>query len=182
MPCAFARLNCEAPDTQGPHNHIDANAHWGYVWARYRLSLYPDKDRIIRRCMTKAWTRWLMGLVFVFATITAPLHAQAMTAHSGHNGSAMAQVSAAAMSADCAKAMKAQTARDISAKKASNPMDGGCCSYGCNCPLSHCPATPSALAAVLPVLFPMQTSAVEWLMARALPSRLADTQKRPPRA
>jgi hypothetical protein len=131
--------------------------------------------------MTKVWTRLLMGLVFVFATITSPLHAQAMERHSQRT-QATAEASMPGMSAECAKAMAAQAAKDSPSKKAPGHMGGGCCSNGCSCPLSHCPATPSLLVYNLPAVFNMETSSMAGQRAQALPSYLADTLKRPPKA
>jgi hypothetical protein len=133
--------------------------------------------------MTKVWTRLLMGLVFVFVTITSPLHAQAMAANTQQHAQPAAEVSMPGMSAECAKAMAAQTAKDSPSKsKPAGHMGGGCCSNGCSCPLSHCPATPSLLTDLIPAIFHMEELVVDRQSAYALPSYLADTLKRPPRA
>lgn len=133
--------------------------------------------------MTKVWTRLLMGLVFVFVTITSPLHVQAMAANAHQTVQAAAEASMPGMSAECAKAMAAQAARDAPSKsKPAGHMSGGCCSNGCSCPLSHCPATPSLLTYLLPAVFHMEATVLNGQSAQALPSYLADTLKRPPRA
>jgi hypothetical protein len=132
--------------------------------------------------MTKVWARLLMGLVFVFVTITSPLHAQAMSMKADARLQVAVEASMPGMSAECAKAMAAQSAKDTPAKKQSGHMGGGCCSNGCSCPLSHCPATPSLLTNVVPYVFHAEKSALGTLPAQALPSYLADTLKRPPRA
>ncbi|MDI7774772.1 hypothetical protein [Asticcacaulis sp. EMRT-3] len=123
-----------------------------------------------------------MGLVFVFVTITSPLHATAMSLGQAHVPGAAQAASMPGMSAECAKAMAAQAAKDSPSKKAAGHMGGGCCSNGCSCPLSHCPATPSLLTYLLPAVFQMETSSLDGQSAQALPSYLADTLKRPPRA
>lgn len=133
--------------------------------------------------MTKVWTRLLMGLVFVFVTITSPLHALSMTANAHQTAQITSEASMPGMSTECAKAMAAQAAKDAPAKsKQAGHMGGGCCSNGCNCPLSHCPATPSLLTYLLPAVFHIETSSLDGQSAQALPSYLADTLKRPPRA
>ncbi len=86
------------------------------------------------------------------------------------------------MSAECAKAMSAQAAKDSPSKKQTGHTGGGCCANGCSCPLSHCPATPSLVTYVLPYVFHAEKSVLDGQSAQALPSYLADTLKRPPRA
>ncbi len=133
--------------------------------------------------MTKVWTRLLMGLVFVFVTITSPLHAQAMAVHARQTVEANAEASMPGMSEACAKTMAAQAAKDAPAKsRPAGHMGSGCCSNGCSCPLIHCPATPSLLTYILPAVFQMETSTLSGQSTQALPSYLADTLKRPPRA
>lgn len=134
--------------------------------------------------MTKVWTRLLMGLVFVFVTMTSPLHAQASVAGQDRHPQAAAEAMAMpGMDTACAKAMMAQTAKDkVSKNKSAGQVTGGCCSNGCACPLSHCPATPSLLTYILPVVFHREVSSMFGRSEPALPSYLADTLKRPPRA
>lgn len=132
--------------------------------------------------MTKVWTRLLMGLVFVFVTITSPLHAQAMAVKAHQSAQTATEASMPGMSAECAKAMAAQASKDKPSKNTAGHMGGGCCSNGCSCPLSHCPATPSLLTYLLPAVFHIKTSSLDGQSVQALPSYLADTLKRPPRA
>jgi len=85
------------------------------------------------------------------------------------------------MSADCAKAMAAE-AETAKTHKPAPDRAGGCCTSGCNCPLSHCPATPPALAVALPA--PAYDGATV-LADRAGPTLVSiheDTLIRPPRA
>eukprot|EP01042_Synura_sphagnicola_P033725 gene33725-43288_t len=121
--------------------------------------------------MVKLWTRLLMGLVFVFVTISSPLHARTihpeMTAHTFAISSTM--------DADCARAMAAQhTApqfKSLAKSLAKSPAqtDGGCCTDGCNCPLSHCPATEAVIVEALPVVFAAHASPIP--IADRLPAR-----------
>jgi hypothetical protein len=132
-----------------------------------------------------------MALIFVFATISSPLHAQAMT---GMSHAAPAQAAAKAsmqvdgqmdgMSEECAKAMAAQAAKADTAKTQKHgSMDhsGGCCSDGCNCPLSHCPATPPMLAAFVSIGLGNRDQIAAGFTQQSVKSYLADTLKRPPR-
>lgn len=133
--------------------------------------------------MTKVWTRLLMGLVFVFVTITSPLHAHAMATNAHQTVQAAAEASMPGMSAECAKAMAGQAAKGSPTKsKSAGHMGGACCSNGCSCPLSHCPATPSLLTYLIQGVFHTEESVLDRQSAHALPSYLADTLKRPPRA
>ncbi len=138
--------------------------------------------------MARLWARMLMGLIFVFVTISSPLHAQAMptadmTTHATVTPAATEQqMVMAGMSEDCAKAMAAAETHAKS-KPAKAPMGHGkgCCSDGCNCPLSHCPATPPALALesfAVPHVESASTGAAE---SQTLRSYLADTLTRPPK-
>lgn len=142
--------------------------------------------------MAKLWARMVMGLIFVFVTISSPLHAQAMpmaemTAPTASEPAATEhQMVMAGMSEDCAKAMAADMAADTHAKSkpANAPMGhgNGCCSYGCNCPLSHCSATPPALAFDTFALPHVEAAVGLTSDTQTLRSFLADTLKRPPKA
>lgn len=130
--------------------------------------------------MTKVWTQLLMGLVFVFVTMTSPLHAQTSVMEHDHHLRATAM---SGMDAACAKAMKAQIAKDKASKtQQGRHMADGCCSNGCACPLSHCPATPALLTYSFPAVFHRVVSSIFDRSEPAPPSYLADTLKRPPRA
>ena len=135
--------------------------------------------------MAKHWARIVMGLIFVFVTISSPLHAQAMPAMSHDVPAAapsMALMHMDGMSDACAKAMMAQANAVKSNKPVKTDHSGGCCSNGCNCPLSHCPATPPALAVAslaMPRIEPAMAISVE---TQTLRSYLVETLKRPPRA
>jgi len=142
--------------------------------------------------MAKLWARMVMGLIFVFVTISSPLHAQAMpmaemTAPTASEPAATEhQMVMAGMSEDCAKAMAADMAADTHAKSkpANAPMGhgNGCCSDGCSCPLSHCPATPPMLAFESLALLHVEQASSRAADTQTLRSYLADTLKRPPRA
>lgn len=134
--------------------------------------------------MAKVWTRLLMGLVFVFVTMTSPLHAQASAGHDRSPQATAETTAMPGMDAACTKAMTVQAAKDkvSQTKKAVGHMGDNCCSDGCNCPLSHCPATPALLTFGLPTVFHREASSIFGGSDPALPSYLADTLKRPPRA
>lgn len=128
--------------------------------------------------MAKYWARIVMGLIFVFATISSPLHAQAMPVKS-HD---MAAAHMDHMSEACAKAMAAQAAKAKPHKPAPADHSGGCCSNGCNCPLSHCPTTPPLLAAEIAAPLHAGTTIAPDREGRTLVSLHGDTLIRPPRA
>ena len=103
--------------------------------------------------MAKHWARILMGLIFVFTTISSPLHAKAMSATSHPVPGAdrpPVSMSMAGMGDACAKAMMVEAAKAKPRKPATTDPSCGCCANGCNCPLSHCPATPPLSAAMVP--------------------------------
>jgi hypothetical protein len=120
-----------------------------------------------------------MGLIFVFATISSPVHAQAAP---GKTHETPAVMHMDGMSDACAKAMAADTARAKPHKSAPAEHSGGCCSNGCNCPLSHCPATPSMLAAATPAPFHAGSAMLGDRGSQTLVSFHADTLIRPPKA
>jgi hypothetical protein len=128
--------------------------------------------------MAKLWARIVMGLIFVFATISSPLHAQAASPAEAHTPVA---ASMDGMSAACAKAMAAEAGKTKMHKPAPGHA-GGCCASGCNCPLSHCPATPPALAAALPAPAYDGAAVLAERTSATLVSVHADTLIRPPRA
>lgn len=127
--------------------------------------------------MAKHWARIVMGLIFVFATISSPLHAKAMPA-ALHGVSApaapMASMPMAGMGDACAKTK--------SHKPATADPSGGCCSSGCNCPLSHCPATPPILAAMVSAPFFDGTPIGADPVSQTPVSFHTETLIRPPRA
>ncbi len=138
--------------------------------------------------MLKLWTRLMVGLIFVFVTISAPMHAAAMSvgpedkvSTAGSAQSVMPEM--AGMSDACAKAMAAEHAHD-KAKPAKAPTGHGkgCCAEGCNCPLSHCPATAPVLAPVGFAILHIEAANTGASKTQILRSYLADTLKRPPRA
>ncbi|MGN6209432.1 hypothetical protein [Asticcacaulis sp.] len=129
--------------------------------------------------MAKLWTRIVMALIFVFVTVSSPLHAQAMPAHPVKAAATMAMDG---MSEDCAKAMAAQSAKAMTEKHRSSGHSGGCCADGCNCPLSHCPATPPMLAAVIAAPLHVDSTIVGDHEGQTLVSFHADTLIRPPKA
>jgi hypothetical protein len=141
--------------------------------------------------MAKLWARMVMGLIFVFVTISSPLHAQAMPmtgmpVHAASTPATAQQMVMAGMSEDCAKAMAAEVAANDHAKfkPAKAPAGHGkdCCSDGCTCPLSHCPATPPALGFESFVLLPVEETSSLVADTQTLRSYLADTLRRPPKA
>ncbi|CAM3168397.1 hypothetical protein [Asticcacaulis taihuensis] len=140
--------------------------------------------------MLKLWTRLIVGLIFVFVTISAPMHAAAMgVMHEAASAStapaAMPEMSG--MSDACAKAMAAQMSAETSDAKAkpSKAPKGhanGCCSEGCNCPLSHCPATAPILALAEYTILHVEPMTGIGTETQTLRSYLVETLKRPPRA
>lgn len=132
--------------------------------------------------MAKVLTRLLMGLIFVFVTISSPLHANAMSTEPPVSEGAAHVMDMSGMDEDCAKAMAAaDAAKDMKAHDTSQ-KGGDCCDVGCKCPLSHCPATPVALFSdAFELIFHGQAVTSEPAQD-ILPAYLADTLKRPPRA
>jgi len=135
--------------------------------------------------MANYWARIAMGLIFVFATISSPVRAEAVPLKS-HDAPvathAVAFVHMDGMGDACAKAMTAQPGRGKSHKPVPADHSGGCCSNGCNCPLSHCPATPSLLAAEIAAPLGAGTAVLGEREGERLVSFHADTLIRPPRA
>jgi hypothetical protein len=127
--------------------------------------------------MAKVLTRLLMGLIFVFVTISSPLHAHAMTQPPATEVAAH-HMDMSAMDEACAKAMAAAAAEDAMA----HDEGGDCCDVGCKCPLSHCPATPVALFSEAFTLVFHGRAVTPEPTQDILPASLADTLKRPPRA
>ena len=123
-----------------------------------------------------------MAMIFVFVTISSPMHARAMPMHHDAASTPAASMNMEGMSEDCAKAMMAEAAKAKPQKPQSQGHSGGCCSDGCNCPLSHCPATPPLLASAISVEFHVEPSIRPAYAEQWLKSYLADTLKRPPRA
>lgn len=146
--------------------------------------------------MLKLWTRLVVGLIFVFVTISAPMHAAAMGVMHEAKADTASMTKAAmpdmtGMSDACAKAMAAQMAAQMAAEnahhkakpaKAPNGHAKGCCSEGCNCPLSHCPATAPMLALAGFAILHVEAATSSSSETQTLRSYLADTLKRPPRA
>lgn len=133
--------------------------------------------------MARLWTRIVMAMIFVFVTISSPLHAQAtpMHEHAAKQPAAQSMLMAG-MSDACVKAMMAGAAKAKPHKSGMDGHSGGCCADGCNCPLSHCPATPPILAGGMPVEFHGEHAVVPADAQPSIKSYLADTLKRPPRA
>jgi len=123
--------------------------------------------------MAKHWARIVMGLIFVFATISAPLHVRAAP---------VASMPMDGMSTACAKAMAAGTTKAKPSKQGAADPAGGCCADGCNCPLSHCPATPALPASGFST--PVHDGAAVRAEAapRAIASFHTETLIRPPKA
>ncbi len=130
--------------------------------------------------MARFWARILMGLIFVFATISSPLHAQVMPSLE-HAAPGAISTSTDGMSAECAKAMAADAAR-AKPHKSMPDHAGGCCTDGCSCPLSHCPATPPMPAEAVPA--PVHDGALVLAppVSAVLASVHTDAPIRPPRA
>jgi hypothetical protein len=129
--------------------------------------------------MANVWARILMGLIFVFATLSSPVHAQSAPMKA-HETPAVMHVEG--MSDACAKAMAADAAKAKPHKSAPADHSSGCCSNGCNCPLSHCPATPSLLAAVITAPFHAGSAILVDRESQTLVSFHTDALIRPPRA
>jgi hypothetical protein len=126
--------------------------------------------------MAKHWARILMGLIFVFATISAPVRIQAAPAAAHSIAMPMDGMSEA-----CAKAMTIQAAKAKPHEPGAADRSGGCCANGCNCPLSHCPATPPppAAGALAPLYDGVAVPAAP--AGRTLVSFHTETLIRPPR-
>jgi len=129
--------------------------------------------------MARLWTRIVMGLIFVFATISAPVHAQTMPGR--EPAAAVMSMAIDGMSAECAKAMAADAAKAKPHKTTPNHA-AGCCTDGCSCPLSHCPATPPMLASGVPAPFYDGGAVLIARVSAVLASVHTDTLIRPPRA
>jgi hypothetical protein len=137
--------------------------------------------------MAKVLTRLLMGLIFVFVTISSPMHAHAMPtepaiADATDAAAATPDMEMSAMDEDCAKAMAAAAAAEDVKTHDTGSKGSDCCDVGCKCPLSHCPATPVALFSDGFELVYHGRVATSEPAQDILPSYLADTLKRPPRA
>ena len=134
--------------------------------------------------MAKVWTRIVLALIFVFATISSPFHARAHVQAHIQTVSVDQPVAAhgamPGMSDDCAKAMSAAAQKAKPAQKAPD-HSGGCCANGCNCPLSHCPATLAVIGSDIVALPPVSTSARTEMSDLALASNPSGKLKRPPR-
>lgn len=131
--------------------------------------------------MAKVLTRLLMGMIFVFVTISSPLHAHAMT-QGPASEAATHDMDLSAMDEDCAKAMAASAQAAEEAKTHDGGHKGDCCDVGCKCPLSHCPATLLGLVADVSELIFHGKVITPQPEEDILPAYLSDTLKRPPRA
>jgi hypothetical protein len=131
--------------------------------------------------MAKVLTRLLMGMIFVFVTISSPLHAHAMT-QGPASEAATRDMDMSAMDEDCAKAMAAAAQAAEEAKTHDGGHKGDCCDVGCKCPLSHCPATLPGLVADFSDLVSHGKAIIAAPEESILPDYLDDTLKRPPRA
>ncbi len=128
--------------------------------------------------MAKHWARILTALIFVFATISAPLHANATSTPTPAPAAMhMDGQYIEGMSDACAKAMGMQAHKPVKADHS-----GGCCANGCNCPLSHCPATPPELWLAGFGIRRVEPAAGLPAKTQTLRSYLVETLKRPPRA
>ena len=120
------------------------------------------------------WARIVMGLIFVLVTVSSPVHAHAMPAKAHMTVPAMDGMDEA-----CARAMHHLDAR----AKPHAPADhAGCSVDGCNCPLSHCPATPSLLAAEITLPPHAGSTVLADGDSQGSASVHTDTLIRPPRA
>lgn len=130
--------------------------------------------------MAKVLTRLLMGMIFVFVTISSPLHAHAMVPAPSSEATTH-EMDMSAMDEDCAKAMAKAAAATEDVQTRNGGHKGDCCDVGCKCPLSHCPATATALQTDVFELVIHGKAVAPAPEETILPAYLADTLKRPPR-
>ncbi|WP_157138882.1 hypothetical protein [Asticcacaulis biprosthecium] len=133
--------------------------------------------------MTQFLTRLIVGAIFVFMTVSSPLHAHVMPSQ----GTVAAVETMAAMDANgmdeaCAKAMAEAVAADHSGDKHHEEKSSACCDTGCSCPLSHCANMAACVSCGSFSLIEHGERLVPEGSSQDLPSYLSDTLKRPPRA
>lgn len=154
------------------------------MWLRHSITClyFKTKNTYNWFEMTTFITRLLMGLVFVFTTMSTPLYASVMPGHMNHGLTpASVTVDTDGMDEECAKAMASAAQEDADSKQRNN-TGGECCEVGCKCPQSH--QSNSALGVISNgfELFVSGDKIVPEGKDDVLPSYLSGILKRPPRA
>jgi hypothetical protein len=133
--------------------------------------------------MTRFLTRLIVAAIFVFMTISSPLHAHVMPSQGAVAAAeTMAAIDTSGMDEACAKAMAEAAAADHSSDKHNEKSRGACCDVGCNCPVSHCASIAACISSGSLSLIQHGESMIPEGSSQDLPSYLSYTLKRPPRA
>ncbi|ESQ75798.1 hypothetical protein [Asticcacaulis sp. AC402] len=133
--------------------------------------------------MTQFFTRLIVAAIFVFMTVSSPLHAHVLPSQ-GRVAAAetIAALETGGMDEACAKAMAEAAAADHSGDKHHEGKSSACCDNGCNCPVSHCANMAASISCGSFSLIEHGERLVPEGSSQDLPSYLSDTLKRPPRA
>jgi hypothetical protein len=129
--------------------------------------------------MAQFLTRLMVGAIFVFVTISSPLHAHVMPSQGAFTAAeTTAAMDKSGMDEACAKAM---AEADHSGDKHHKKDGGTCCDTGCNCPVSHCTSMAACISSGSLSLIQRDVRLILVGMTQNLPSYLSYTLKRPPR-
>ena len=133
--------------------------------------------------MAQVLTRLIVAAIFVLMTISSPLHAHVMPSQGAVTAvDTIAALDTSGMDEECAKAMAAAAASDLSGDNHHEKDGGACCDVGCNCPVSHCASVAACISSGSLSLIQHGESSIPDGSTQVLPSYLSYTLKRPPRA